>query len=172
MTDRAIREAIVRLLLESNELISIPEVSEKLGISKIEAQSNMEQLAVSGCALQFCTNDPGECFLRCNFKTAGYLAVPDSATNETTINVSGNSNLVAGHNMQISNSTVLNTFGIPQALEEELEYLLEEIRNANSPKTEQESRVHSFLSKVATSCASSVVASCAVAIFKAAIGLP
>lgn len=171
MTDRVIREAIVRLLLKSSKPISIPEVSETLGISKLEAHSNMIQLAENGYAVPLYTNDPSEIFLRCSLKTAGYLATPDSTISETTINVSGSSNLVAGHDMQVSNSSILNTSGISQELEKDLNFLLEEIRNAGSSKTEQESKVQSFLGKVATSCTSSIVASCAVAIFKAAIGL-
>lgn len=169
MGDHEIRVSIIKKLLEKHECHDLNELASELGISKVNLQGNLRSLEKANYIVAACNDDEIVCISESR-NSSSYLVAPDSSISNT-VNVNGNSNIIAGRDLSIQNSNVLNSYGIPKEFDKELNELIDEIKNASMPKPNQASKVKAFLEKIASSCAGSAVAACATAIFKAAIGL-
>lgn len=180
MTDREIRELLVKELAKGDELEIDKDFANLIGVQYARIVAAMRFLEskdyVRVLAADMGSRDSMYCLLPTDTCEA-YLSTPDETTvtaSQNIFHISGNQPFVAP-NSKFDNTTI--TFNgevseVPKEYHEEIMQLIKMIQEASCPKPVQISKLQHFLEKVASSAASGVVGAASTLLLKAALGLP
>lgn len=164
MTDHAIRRYLVEKIASGEESFRYRDEATRLDTSEAWIKGNMQFLADNGYLKAYYSLRE-ICRVIANERTSSYLMEFDSSGNKLDQSAS------SPHEYSTPEYGKNLSMVLTGDLESEFQTLLTDIRDANCPKKEQETRIGNFLTSVAGNCTSNVIVSCASEIFKAAVGL-